>query len=205
MVAVGFLLLALISVMNSQISGSKPHKTVSAEIKTSDNLLVVKNTGADPWPTLTVYLKGKSPFTYNANIPALGAGESYQLRLSEFSTDSEQRSAPEKHSVTEVINSQPSESKPYKTVSAEINASDYLLMVKNTGADPWPTLSVYLNGTPPFTYNANIPALGAGESYQLRLAEFLTDSGKRFAPDKYSPTEVWIGGGGFVYKQYRFR
>jgi hypothetical protein len=104
-----------------------------------------------------------------------------------------------------VRHSQISESEPYKTVSAELNASDYALVVKNTGAEPWPILAAYLNGTPPSTYTANLPALGAGKSYKLLLSEFSTDGGKRFAPDNCSATEVWIGGAGFVYKHYRLR
>ena len=91
-----------------------------------------------------------------------------------------------------------------KTVTAGIRAGDYSLILENKGAEDWPVLTLYLNGTPPFTYNVSIEPLKPGQTMTIPLSKFSTDGGKRFDPSAFRVTEVWIGGGGFDYARFAF-
>ena len=98
-----------------------------------------------------------------------------------------------------------SSSDPKKIVSAGISVSAFAVHIKNEDSHDWPVLTIYLNGQPPFTFHANIPALKLGEELSFPLNEFAKDNGERFNPLGYKVTELWIGGGDYDLKQYGFR
>jgi hypothetical protein len=66
-------------------------------------------------------------------------------------------------------------------------------------------LTVYINGTPPFTYRADTTMPAVGESVRIPLNEFVTKGGDRFNPVTQALTVVWIGGGEYDYQSYSTR
>ena len=91
-----------------------------------------------------------------------------------------------------------------KAVTARIRASDNSLVVENKSSEDWPVLTLYLNGSPPFTYNVSIAPLRPGGIITIPLSKFTKRNGQRFDASAYRVTEVWIGGGDFDYAKYSF-
>jgi len=89
------------------------------------------------------------------------------------------------------------------TVKANIRCTDTSIIIQNKDSTAWSDITVYLNGTPPFTYRANLGAFSPGETREFPLNEFAKKNGERFNPFGMKVVQVWIGGGGFDYSNYR--
>jgi len=95
-------------------------------------------------------------------------------------------------------------SKPHKTMLIEVRHSNQEVTIKNTGTPDihGSSITIYLNGTPPFTYAATLTAPPVGESESAPLTSFINDKGKRFNPVSYAVMEVWVGGAGYDYAKF---
>jgi hypothetical protein len=94
--------------------------------------------------------------------------------------------------------------KPNRQVSAGIRTSVTHLIVGNKDSADWTEKTIYLNGTPPFTFKLTIDGLRAGETVSLPLIQFTKKNGDRFDPYRMEVKEVWIGGDGYDYIKYGF-
>ncbi|MDD5520846.1 MAG: hypothetical protein PHI84_08525 [Kiritimatiellae bacterium] len=96
-------------------------------------------------------------------------------------------------------------SKPHKTMMIEVASGNHEITIKNTGSPDIAAcaITVYLNGTPPFTYAATFTAPSVGESVSIPLSSFINKDGKRFNPISYAVTEAWVGGSGYDYAKFK--
>lgn len=92
--------------------------------------------------------------------------------------------------------------KPHVTVNAKLSCSDSFLIVENLGPETWDDAEMYLNGNPPSAYHYHLGVLQPDHPYKIALRDFSKQDGKRFNPDEYKITVVWIGGGKYDYKSY---
>jgi hypothetical protein len=94
---------------------------------------------------------------------------------------------------------------PSKTLAVSVSWNSLLLQVTNISdaAAAGNEMTVYINGTPPFTYRATATVPAVGESVQLPLSEFATKGGDRFNPIAKAVTIAWVGGGGYDYASFK--
>lgn len=93
--------------------------------------------------------------------------------------------------------------KTTRTMSIEVGWGFDSIRIKNTGSPDLAgrTLTVYINGTPPFAYKADWPAPAVGETVRIPLTEFV-NKGSRFNPTTQAVSKAWIGGAGYDYAAY---
>lgn len=91
---------------------------------------------------------------------------------------------------------------PAKTLDVRVSWSRTELEITNVSAPTGLQAVVYLNGTPPFTYQAGVELPAPGKSSRFALNDFTTKNGERFNPLTTAVTVVWVGGGGYDYKQF---
>ncbi len=90
------------------------------------------------------------------------------------------------------------------TVSAAWDAASVRLTNRDDAA-AGTRISIYINGTPPSAYRADVTMPAAGETIEVPLSEFVTKAGDRFNPVAKAVTVVWVGGGGYDYTSYAKR
>lgn len=94
--------------------------------------------------------------------------------------------------------------KPTKTLDVTVRHSLGTVEITNTGSgdSEGHAMTVYLNGSPPFTYKAEaiVPALG--RSVEIPLVTFTQKDGTRFNPIATAVTVVWVGGNGYDYRSF---
>jgi hypothetical protein len=89
-----------------------------------------------------------------------------------------------------------------RTVNAAVRFDAANVGIKNSDSTNWPTLEVFINGSPPFSYRYVMAPLAPGQSIVIPLNEFAKEkSGERFDPFRYKLTSIWIGGNGFDYQE----
>lgn len=81
--------------------------------------------------------------------------------------------------------------------------TNHELVIENTSGSALTGLKAYLNGTPPFTYSAPVPAISAGGRVRVPLSSFAKKDGQRFKPADTKATDIWVGGGGYDYGSFR--
>jgi len=93
--------------------------------------------------------------------------------------------------------------KSAKTMNIKVSIGMYDIAVRNisTSDVSGKTITVYINGDPPFTYNTYCIAPSVGESIDISLRDF-TYKGERFNPETQAVYRVWVGGAGYDYKAY---
>lgn len=91
-----------------------------------------------------------------------------------------------------------------RTVKAHFSSTANALIVRNSDDFDWGSMTIYVNGNPPFSWKATIPPMKAGEEKRFALSDFTKDDGERFQPSRYKLTEVWIGSNAFDYSKYGF-
>lgn len=91
---------------------------------------------------------------------------------------------------------------PEKTMGVRVAWSALAVQITNVNAAPGRDMTVYINGTPPFTYRADSAIPAVGESVTIQLRQFTTKSGDRFNPLEKAVTIVWVGGGGYDYASF---
>lgn len=89
----------------------------------------------------------------------------------------------------------------YPPVNVFVTNSE--LVIENTSGSTLAGLKAYLNGTPPFTYSAEVPAISAGERVKVPLSSFAKKDGQSFKPTDTKVTTIWVGGGGYDYGGFR--
>jgi hypothetical protein len=84
---------------------------------------------------------------------------------------------------------------------------DENLLVSNTGQTSWPSIEIYINGDPPFSYKFVAGEVKPLDTRAIPLHEFTKSDGDRFNPFEKKVTEVWIGGGAdkYDFEKYNFR
>lgn len=85
----------------------------------------------------------------------------------------------------------------------KVFVTNFELVIENTGGSTLAGLKAYLNGTPPFTYSAEVPAISAGGRVRVPLSSFAKKDGQRFKPADTKATTIWVGGGGYDYGSFR--
>jgi hypothetical protein len=93
--------------------------------------------------------------------------------------------------------------KQSKVADVSIAYNEVAVEITNDGSPNWTTAEIYLNGSPPFSYKATVVAPAVGKSVRIPLASFVKKDGTRFNPLTHAVTEIWVGGNGFDFKQYR--
>jgi hypothetical protein len=97
-----------------------------------------------------------------------------------------------------------SQSKVAKLLSVEVGWDLARIRIKNTGSPDAAggTITIYINGSPPFAYKTDWAAPSVGQSIDIPLNVFVNRDGKRFDPRTEAVTEAWIGGAGFDYSKF---
>jgi hypothetical protein len=99
-----------------------------------------------------------------------------------------------------IVGSISKDSKPKRPLPAKVQFNRESVYVTNLGPENWDEgIHVYINGTPPFTYEAKAGSLGTNETVKIALDEFSKGNGERFDPSRYRVTEMWVGGSGYDY------
>jgi len=92
-----------------------------------------------------------------------------------------------------------------QTLDVKVGWNSIALEITNVSSPAGGDMTVYINGTPPFTYRANTQVPAIGSSVRIPLREFTTKDGDRFDPIAKAVTVVWVGGSGFDYASFRTR
>ncbi len=90
-----------------------------------------------------------------------------------------------------------------QTMNVQVGWSATELQITNVGATPGIVATVYINGTPPFTYRADVELPEAGKAVRIPLRQFTTKDGDRFNPLAKAVTVAWVGGGTYDYASFR--
>ena len=77
-----------------------------------------------------------------------------------------------------------------------------LEVTNDTPAAAGQAVTVYINGTPPSGYRQEVTLPAAGKRVLVPLGGFAKKDGERFTPLTHQVTVVWIGGGGYDYRQF---
>jgi hypothetical protein len=98
-----------------------------------------------------------------------------------------------------------SPAKPRPTVNAKISCGEYVLQVENMDTNIWDNIDMYVNGQPPDdAYHYHLGVLQPDHPYKIQLRDFIKQDGRtRFNPEE-KVTVVWIGGGDYDFRAYRF-
>jgi hypothetical protein len=90
-----------------------------------------------------------------------------------------------------------------KTLSVSVRASTTELELRNQGSPDGIPITIYINGTPPYTYrsDATMPPSGA-TVLRIPLQQFTKKDGERFNPFRHAVTTVWVGGSGYDYRSF---
>lgn len=89
-----------------------------------------------------------------------------------------------------------------KLVPAKVAYTDSAIVITRTGNQPWDEAVLYINGTPPDGFKARVVPPSDGQTISIPLASFTKKSGERFNIHTHALKQVWIGGGGYDFKNY---
>lgn len=91
--------------------------------------------------------------------------------------------------------------KSTRTMSVRVSWGLDFIRIENTGSPDLAgkTITVYINGMPPFAYKVDWTAPALGEAVTIPLSAFVK-KGSRFNPTTQAVSEAWIGGSGYDYE-----
>jgi hypothetical protein len=89
-----------------------------------------------------------------------------------------------------------------KTLDVTLTWSDIALEITNVSAPAGHEAIVYLNGTPPSGYRADVKLPEPGKKARFALREFTTKAGDRFPLSAKAVTIAWIGGNGYDFRSF---
>lgn len=77
------------------------------------------------------------------------------------------------------------------------------LWIINQSSSAVPAATIYINGHWPDAYHCTVANLKAGTNF-VELANFVQTDGKRFRPDEFGVTNVWVTDNGEDFNGYIF-
>lgn len=91
---------------------------------------------------------------------------------------------------------------PMQTLNVTLAWSDLAVEVTNVSAPAGHQVTIYLNGTPPGGYRADVTLPEPGKKARFALKDFTTKAGDRFPASAKAVTVAWVGGNGYDYQSF---